>query len=72
MMVMAVEGIKSTYSEKMGGSKMLGDVFGFVRNITVDAIQMCDWTKYNMQMYLSGNLTHPSKYEWEGTPMNKQ
>jgi 2-polyprenyl-6-methoxyphenol hydroxylase-like FAD-dependent oxidoreductase len=64
-MISAIEFVKNSYINKVGGSEVLGGVLSFFRNAAIDAIQMSEPAKYNFMNYASGNLTHPVSYEWD-------
>ena len=64
-MISAIEVVRNSYMNRVGGSQAAGGLLGVLRNVAIDAIQMSELAKYNFMNFASGNLTHPVQYEWE-------
>jgi 2-polyprenyl-6-methoxyphenol hydroxylase-like FAD-dependent oxidoreductase len=64
-MISAIEVVRNSYMNRVGGSQAAGGLLGVLRNVAIDAIQMSELAKYNFMNFASGNVTHPVQYEWE-------
>ena len=62
--VAAIEFVKNSYRPDTLGSENLGHVLALARNAGIDLIELSDLAKFNFMNFASGNITHPSKYEW--------
>lgn len=63
-LVSAIEFVKNSYRPDMMGSENLGHALALARNAGIDMIELSDFAKFNFMNFASGNITHPSKYEW--------
>lgn len=64
-MISAIEVVRNSYLNRIGGSEGAAKVLSVFRNAAIDLIQNTEIAKYNFMNFASGNLTHPVKYEWE-------
>ena len=60
----AIEFVKKSYEPSVQGNEALGHVLAGARNLGIDIIESSDVLKYNFMNFASGNVTHPSVYEW--------
>ncbi len=63
----AIEFVKRSYDPNLQGSETLGHVLAAARNVGVDLIESSDLMKYNFMNMASGNVMHPSVYEWSSS-----
>ena len=64
-MISAIEVVRNSYLNRVGGSQTAASLLSVMRNIAIDGIQMSELAKYNFMNFASGNVTHPVRYEWE-------
>lgn len=64
MIIAAVEFVKNAYGPKLMGNEGMGHVLALGRNAALDVIELSDFIKYNLMNFASGNVNHPSRYEW--------
>lgn len=64
MMIRSIELVKNSYSSRIANSEAVGNAFSVLRNTGIDLIQSSDLLKYNFMNFASGNLNHPTNYEW--------
>lgn len=60
----AIEFVKKSYEPTVQGNDMLGHALAAARNLGIDLIESSDIMKYNFMNVASGNVMHPSVYEW--------
>lgn len=58
-MISAMEVVRNSYLNKMGGSTGAVGMLNMFRNIAIDVIQMSELAKYNFMNFASGSVTHP-------------
>ena len=60
----AIEFVKRSYEPTVQGNELLGHALAAARNLGIDLIESSDLMKYNFMNVASGNVMHPSVYEW--------
>ena len=64
MIMGAIEFVKRSYDPTVKGNEALGHVLAAARNLGIDIIESSDLMKYNFMNFASGNVMHPSQYQW--------
>jgi hypothetical protein len=64
-MIAAIEFVKKSYSPSVLENDNLGHMLALARNMGIDLIELSDFLKFNFVNFASGNVAHPSKYEWQ-------
>jgi len=67
LIMAAIEFVKRSYDPSLQGSETLGHVLAAARNVGIDLIESSDVLKYNFMNLASGNVMHPSVYEWSSS-----